>query len=167
MALATFGVLLIVSKGNLAYLLSGTFGSYGDFLILISAVNWAIFSVLSRGGLNRHPAALMMFYVMALGWLFSCIWIFGFGPGLGEIPQITIPGWLAILTLGIFGSGLAYIAWYDALQALPAAQLSVFINIEPLVTMVIAAFMLGEAITAASVIGGILTILGVYLVNRK
>jgi drug/metabolite transporter (DMT)-like permease len=165
--LAAFGVLLIVSRGNLGSLFSGSFGTPGDFLILISAVNWAVFSVLSRSGLNRHPAALMMFYVMALGWLFSCVWLFGLGPGLGEIPNITTPGWLAILTLGIFGSGLAYIAWYDALQVLPAGQLSAFINIEPLVTMVIAAFMLGEAITAASVIGGVITILGVYLVNRK
>ncbi len=43
MALATFGVLLIVSKGNLAYLLSGTFGSYGDFLILIRPLTGQFF----------------------------------------------------------------------------------------------------------------------------
>jgi drug/metabolite transporter (DMT)-like permease len=72
-----------------------------------------------------------------------------------------------ILILGIFGSGLAYIAWYDALQALPASQLGVFIYIEPLVTMVIAASLLAEAVTVASVIGGAVTILGVYLVNRQ
>jgi len=165
--LATSGVLLIVSKGNLSSLASGKFGTPGDFLILISAVNWAVFSVLSRRGLAAHPAARMMFYVMLLGWLFACIWLFGFGPGLGEIPHITATGWTSILILGIFGSGLAYIAWYDALQALPASQLGVFIYIEPLVTMIVAAFLLAEAVTIASVIGGAVTILGVYLVNRK
>jgi drug/metabolite transporter (DMT)-like permease len=165
--LATCGVLLIVSKGNLSSLASGKFGTPGDFLILISAVNWAVFSVLSRRGLAAHPAARMMFYVMLLGWLFACVWLFGFGPGLGEIPHITAAGWTSILILGIFGSGLAYIAWYDALQALPASQLGVFIYIEPLVTMVVAAFLLAEAVTVASVIGGAVTILGVYLVNRK
>jgi drug/metabolite transporter (DMT)-like permease len=165
--LATAGVLLIVSKGNLSSLVAGKFGTSGDFLILISAVNWAVFSVLSRRGLAAHPAARMMFYVMLLGWLFACIWLFGFGPGWSEIPDITATGWISILILGIFGSGLAYIAWYDALQALPASQLGVFIYIEPLVTMVIAASLLAEAVTVASVIGGAVTILGVYLVNRQ
>jgi drug/metabolite transporter (DMT)-like permease len=165
--LATAGVLLIVSKGNLLSLATGKFGTPGDFLILISAVNWAVFSVLSRRGLAAHPAARMMFYVMLLGWLFACAWLFGFGPGLSEIPHITSIGWASILVLGIFGSGLAYIAWYDALQALPASQLGVFIYIEPLVTMVIAAILLAEAVTVASIIGGAITILGVYLVNRK
>jgi drug/metabolite transporter (DMT)-like permease len=109
----------------------------------------------------------MMFYVMLLGWLFACIWLFGLGPGLSEIPHITATGWISILILGIFGSGLAYIAWYDALQILPASQLGVFIYIEPLVTMIVAALLLAEAVTVASVIGGAVTILGVYLVNRR
>src|SRR5581483_849310 len=121
--LASFGVLLIVSKGSLSALFTGKEGTIGDLLVLISAPNWAIYTVLSRRELARHPAARMMFYVMLLGWLFTNIWIFGFGPGLREIHNITAKGWGAILVLGIFGSGLAYIAWYDALQALPASQL--------------------------------------------
>jgi drug/metabolite transporter (DMT)-like permease len=104
---------------------------------------------------------------MLFGWLFACIWLFGLGPGWSEIPHITTVGWVSILVLGIFGSGLAYIAWYDALQVLPASQLGVFIYIEPLVTMVVAAILLSETVTIASIIGGAITILGVYLVNRK
>lgn len=165
-ALAAFGVLLIVSKGNLAALFTGREGTIGDLLVLISAPNWAIYTVLSRRELARHPAARMMFYVMLLGWLFTNIWIFGFGPGLSEIGSITIKGWGAILVLGIFGSGLAYIAWYDALQALPASQLGVFLNIEPLVTTVLAALLLNEAITLLVLLGGAIIIAGIYLVNR-
>ncbi len=164
--LAAMGVLVIVSRGDLAALAAGDFGTPGDFLILISALNWAVFSILSRRGLERHPAARMMFYVMALGWLFASIWLFGFGPGWSEIPHFTLNGWGNILVLGILGSGLAYIAWYDALQVIPAGQLGAFIYVEPLVTMVMAAFLLGEAITVVSIIGGAATIVGVYLVNR-
>ncbi|OGO74830.1 MAG: hypothetical protein A3K41_02385, partial [Chloroflexi bacterium RIFOXYD12_FULL_57_15] len=101
-ALAAFGVLLIVSKGNLLSLFAGKEGTVGDFLIFISAINWAVFSILSRRELARHPAARMMFYVMLLGWLFTCVWIFGFGPGISEIPQLSPKGWGAILMLGIF-----------------------------------------------------------------
>ncbi|MBI1793958.1 MAG: DMT family transporter [Chloroflexi bacterium] len=166
-AAAALGVLLIVSKGNLGALFSGKEGTIGDLLVFISAPNWAIYTILSRRELARHPAARMMFYVMLLGWLFTTVWIFGFGPGLSEIPNITLKGWGAILVLGIFGSGLAYIAWYDALQALPASQLGVFLNIEPLVTTLIAASLLGEPITLLVLSGGAIIIFGVWLVNKK
>jgi drug/metabolite transporter (DMT)-like permease len=164
--LAAFGVLLIVSKGNFAALFTGHVGSIGDLLILISAPNWAIYTVLSRRELARHPAARMMFFVMLLGWLFTTIWIFGFGPGLSEISHLDGRGWVALLGLGIFGSGLAYIAYYDALQVLPASQLGVFLNIEPLVTTLLAAPLLGEPITFIVLLGGGIIILGIYLVNR-
>lgn len=163
--LAAFGVLLIVSRGDLLSLAGGSFGAPGDFLILISAINWAVFSVLSRSGLKNHPAARMMFYVMLCGWIFSIVWLFGFGPGLSEISGLSATGWGSLLVLGIFGSGLAYIAWYDALQELPATQLGVFIYIEPLVTLVMAALMLNEIISPISLLGGALTLAGVTLVN--
>lgn len=166
-ALAGFGVLSIVSKGNFSALFSGHEGTIGDFLILISAINWAVYTILSRRELARHPAARMMFYVMLLGWLFTSIWIFGFGPGYSEISHLTTSGWSAILMLGIFGSGFAYIAYSDALQALPASQLGAFLNIEPLVTAVLAAVMIGEKITVISLAGGAIILFGIYLVNRK
>ena len=164
--LAAAGVLLIVSKGDLKALFAGRQGTIGDLLIFISAVNWAVYTILSRRELRRHPAARMMFYVMLLGWLFTCVWLFGPGPGLSELPSISARGWAAILMLGIFGSGLAYIAWYDALQALPAAQLGAFLNIEPLVTTLLATLMLNEPIGWITLLGGAIILAGVYLVNR-
>jgi len=164
--IAALGVLLVVSNGNLSGLASGETGTNGDLLILISSLNWAVYTILSRRELARHPAARMMFYVMLFGWLFACVWIFGFGPALTELPRLTISGWTAILILGIFGSGLAYIAWYDALQAIPASQLGVFINIEPLVTMLFAPI-IGETFSPISLLGGGIIILGVWLVNRR
>jgi drug/metabolite transporter (DMT)-like permease len=157
---------MIVRKGDLVALFSGHGGSIGDLLILISAPNWAIYTVLSRRELARHPAALMMFFVMLLGWLFTTVWTFGFGPGLSEIGRLDVRGWSAILVLGIFGTGLAYIAYYDALQVLPASQLGVFLNIEPLVTTLLAAPFLGEPITLIVLLGGAIIIVGIYLVNR-
>lgn len=164
--IATFGVLMVVSKGDWHALSTGTFGTPGDFLILISAVNWAVFSILSRRGLAVHPPARMMFYVMLFGWLFSWAWLFGAGPGFSELPRLTSTGWTSLLILGVFGSGIAYITWYDALKVLPASQLSVFIYIEPLITTVVAALLLSEAVNLAAVLGGGITILGIYMVNK-
>ena len=162
--LAFCGVLVIISKGDLGSLSIGKFGAPGDKLILISSVSWAIFSVLSRRGLQSYPASLMMFYVMVFGWLFTSV-LFLPARGFLELSNLTFNGWTAVVFLGIFCSGLAYIAWYDALKALSAAQTGAFLYIEPLITVVVAFFILGETITAASLIGGAVTLFGVWLVN--
>jgi drug/metabolite transporter (DMT)-like permease len=107
----------------------------------------------------------MMFYVMTFGWLFSSILFFA-GPGNGQISQIPWDGWLAILFLGIFCSGIAYIFWYDALKVLPVAQTGAFLYIEPIITVIVAAILINEAITFASLIGGFTILFGVWLVNR-
>jgi drug/metabolite transporter (DMT)-like permease len=164
--LAGLGVILVVSNGNLASLELGRFGEPGDILVLISAFNWAVFSALSRRGLKSHPAARMMFYVMTFGWLFTGILFFA-GPAPHEITQLSIDGWLGVSFLGIFCSGLAYIAWYDALQALPAAQLGAFLYLEPPVAVVVAALILAEATTWAALLGGGIILFGVWLVNRN
>jgi drug/metabolite transporter (DMT)-like permease len=164
--LAAAGVLLVVSNGDLASLELGRFGAPGDILVLISALNWAVFSALSRRGLKSHPPARMMFYVMAFGWLFTSILFFS-DPKLGEIPQLTRDGWLGLGFLGVLCSGLAYIAWYDALQVLPTAQLGAFLYLEPLVTVVIAALILAESVTWATLLGGAIILLGVWLVNNQ
>jgi drug/metabolite transporter (DMT)-like permease len=163
---AALGVLLVVTDGNLFAMMQGSFGTTGDFLILVSSVNWAVFSVLSRRGLEKHPATRMMFFVMVLGWIFTSILFFSAG-GITEIAGLEFNGWYAVAFLGIFCSGLAYIAWYDALQALSTAQTGVFLYIEPLVAVVVAAIILSEPITWASLIGGTVILLGVWLVNRN
>ena len=164
--LSACGVLLVVTRGDLVLLASGKFGTVGDFLILVSAPNWAVFSILSRRGLNKYPAALMMFYVMTFGWLFSSVLFFAQG-GLSQIGPIPWDGWAAIAFLGVFCSGVAYIFWYDALQALPVAQTGAFLYIEPVVTVIVAALILGERMYLATLLGGVLILAGVWLVNRK
>ncbi len=167
--LASVGVLLVVTKGKLSSLAAGRFGDPGDILVLISALNWAVFSVLSRGYLQgnggRRPAARMIFYIMSIGWAFTSVQ-FLIGNGPGELAQLTLNGWLGIGFLGVFCSGLAYVFWYDALQVVPASQVGAFLYLEPLVTAVVAAALLEEEITPVSLLGGAIILLGVWLVNR-
>lgn len=164
-ALAAFGVLVVVSKGSLSTVTAGRFGEPGDVLILLSAVNWAVFSVLSRRGLKRHSSAGMMFWVMTLGWLLTTV-SFLAGPGLADI-RLTTAGWAAMAFLGIACSGIAYVFWYDALRVLPAGQVGALLYLEPLVTVVIAAALLKEPVLPATLGGGAAILVGVWLVSRE
>jgi drug/metabolite transporter (DMT)-like permease len=163
--LAMAGVLVVVSKGNFASLAIGNFGTPGDFLILISAVNWAVFSILSRRGLKSHPSTRLTFWVMTIGWLITSVAFFAQGR-TSEIQLLDSRGWWAMVFLGIFTTGLAYIAWFDALGQLPAAQTGAFLFIEPPASMVVAAIVLNEAVTWASLLGGAVILFGVWLVNK-
>jgi drug/metabolite transporter (DMT)-like permease len=164
--LAALGVLLVISEGDISSLSIGQFGNEGDRLILISALNWAVFSVISRRGLEHHPAALMMFYVMAIGWLIISVAFF-VGSNQYDLRSLSYSGWLGVLFLGIFCSGIAYVFWYDALKSLLASQVGVFLYFEPLVAVLVAAFLLGESIILASMVGGGIILLGVWMVNRS
>ncbi len=164
--LAAFGVLLVVSGGDFGSLGMDQAGMPGNLYILASAPNWAIFSVLSRRGLDRYPADVMMLYVMGFGWLFSSILFFS-GPGFSEFGQLSANGWTGVAFLGIACSGLAYVFWYDGLQAIPASQLGALLYLEPLVAVGIAAVLLAEPVLVASIIGGAAILAGVYLVERS
>jgi drug/metabolite transporter (DMT)-like permease len=158
--LGTSGVLLIVSRGNWASLAAGSFGSIGDFLVSVSTVTWALFSVYSRKALQRHAAAPMMLWVMSGGWVMTAVpWVLS--GGLGRVGQLAPSGWTAIVFLGVLCSGLAYVFWYDALRVLPTAKVGSLLYLEPLVTMVVAAALLGEAVTVSSIVGGLVILAGI------
>ncbi|MFP5288262.1 MAG: DMT family transporter, partial [Thermoanaerobaculia bacterium] len=134
--------------------------------IVASAPNWAVFSVLSRRGLKRYPSAAMMFWVMTFGWLLSGIPLLA-GPGISDVPRLSARGWMAVVFLGVFCSGLAYVFWYDALSRLPSSQVGTFLYIEPLVTVVIATAMLGEKLTLPTLAGGVAILVGVWMVSLR
>jgi drug/metabolite transporter (DMT)-like permease len=166
MALAAGGVVLVVTHGDLGTVAHGRFGEPGDILMLVSAFTWALFSVNSRRGLRHHPPTLMMFFVMAFGWLFSCPLFFVQGSP-AQIVNLSFSGWLAILFLGIFCSGVAYIFWYDALKIISVSRVGALLYLEPLIAVAVAAVMLGEPVLLISIVGGGLILLGVWMVNRR
>jgi drug/metabolite transporter (DMT)-like permease len=163
--LAAIGVMLVVGKGDIRGLFRGAFGTRGDILILISALNWAVFSILSSRGLKIYQPTQMMFFVMTIGWLFTSI-LFYTGGWFSDIVHITWISFIGVLFLGVFCSGLAYIAWYDGLQVLSATQIGAFLYLEPLVAVIVAWAILGENILLITIAGGAIILLGVRLVQQ-
>jgi len=166
MALAILGVLLIVSNGHIGGLFQNGFGAPGDILVLLSAPNWAIYSILLRKTLQRESALKGTFFTILFGWLISSV-PFIFEKGWQLIPHLTFSGWASILYLGIFCTFLAYVFYYDAVQNLSSASVGVYLFIEPIATMLIAAVLLHETITWISIVGGALILIGISLVNKS
>lgn len=164
--LAGMGVLLVISRGDFGALVGGNFGKPGDLLVSISAPNWALFSVLSRPILKHHSALKVTFFVLFFGWLLTSI-PFIASAGWQEFSQLSLNGWLGIAFLGVFCSALAYVLYYDSLSQLPASQVGAFLYLEPLTATVIAMLVLSEKILLATLAGGGLILLGVWLVDHS
>jgi drug/metabolite transporter (DMT)-like permease len=176
--LAAGGTVAVISGGNLSALVEGGVGTAGDILIIISAINWALFTVLSKRVIHssegsqtqdqiggRNPIRVIL-VVMGFGWVFCLPWAIIDG-GWQGLAVLDGRGWAALIFLGVACSGLAYLLWYYALDALSAAQTGVFHYIQPLVTTVLAGPMLGEAATATISLGGAVILLGVWWANRR
>jgi drug/metabolite transporter (DMT)-like permease len=166
LALALIGTALVVSRGRLGAGAIGLPATWGDLLVLLSAPNWAIFSVLSKRLLTRYPPVFVVTAIMGMGWLMLLPFFVG-SAGWQELSGLGGSEWAGLLFLGICCSGLAYVFWYDALQVAPAGQVAAFLYLEPLVTVGVAALALGERPTLATLMGGGFILAGVWLVNRR
>lgn len=85
-----------------------------------------------------------------------------------SIPIRNIPwqSWAAIAYLVIFSSVISFVAYLYALQHLSAEQTSIYAYINPVVAVSFGAILFGEKLTIFIVLGGIITLLGVYLINH-
>ncbi len=87
LAIAFFGVLIVVTQGALNADSLRLPSTAGDLLALASALNWAIFSVASKPLLRRLPPTLMMAYIMFFGWLMT-IPFFAASPAWNDVAHL-------------------------------------------------------------------------------
>jgi drug/metabolite transporter (DMT)-like permease len=70
-----------------------------------------------------------------------------------------------LVFLGVFGGALGFFLWTFALTRLTPTQVAVYINLNPLVAMVLAAALLAERLTIVFAVGFGVVLVGVLLVN--
>jgi drug/metabolite transporter (DMT)-like permease len=69
--------------------------------------------------------------------------------------------------LVVFGSVISFIAYIYALQKLPTEQVSIYAYINPIVAVFLGWVLFGEMLTPFIVVGVLITLFGVYLVNKS
>lgn len=74
-------------------------------------------------------------------------------------------GWLCLLVVGFFHTGVTYCLYFSALRVLPGQEVAVLSYLDPLTAVVVSVAVLGESITASQLVGGAL-ILGFTLWNE-
>jgi drug/metabolite transporter (DMT)-like permease len=164
MLIAIIGVLMVTSARSGQS--PGIEVNFGYILMVLSTMNWAVYSVLLKRLRVPLPSLIVTFYMSLLGCLLSIPFLLR-SKGWENMSFLTNTEWAHILFLGIFVSGVGYWYWAKALEVMEASRVSMFLYLEPLVTFIAAVFLLHEKILFISILGGIIIILGVIMVNGQ
>ena len=70
-----------------------------------------------------------------------------------------------VLFLGIFGGALGYFLWTFALSRLTPTQVAVYVNVNPMVAIILGAALLAEKLTGVFLVGFVSVVVGVLFVN--
>lgn len=137
----------------------------GIVFSIIATWTWAIATLYTK----QQAASYNPYFSLGLQMLISGICLTGFTTATGSaVPLSAIPweSWAAIAYLIIFGSLIAFVCYLYALQNLPTEQASLYAYVNPIVAVLCGWVVFGEKVTGFIIIGGLVTLLGVYLVNR-
>lgn len=135
----------------------------GVIVLLLAAIAAAVYFVLQKPYLARYSALHLVTYVIWAGTLLLLV----FTPGLiEEVTNAPIKATVATIYLGIFPSAVAYVCWSYALSRAPASIVASFLYLQPVFAVIIAWIWLNEIPALISIIGGVVIILGVFLVNK-
>jgi drug/metabolite transporter (DMT)-like permease len=138
---------------------------WGILFSVIATWTWAIATLYTK----KQATHFNPYFSLGLQMVIGGVSLYTFSAATGRAVNITaIPwqSWAAIAYLVIFGSLIAFVCYLYALQNLPTEQASVYAYINPIVAVVLGSMVFDESLTVYLAIGGLVTLLGVYLVNR-
>ncbi|MGV8861444.1 MAG: DMT family transporter [Pseudomonas sp.] len=154
------GVLVVISAGNLSTLIEQGV-NMGDAMMLVATLAYAVYSTLLKKWQLRMPP-LQLLYLQVLVAIIVLLPLFVLSPKAGLSPS-NIP---LILYACIPTSMLAPLMWMHAISRLGPSRTTLFFNLLPIVTALIAAAGLGERLALYHLLGGALTLGGVVLAER-
>ena len=162
-AIGFLGLLVLLSPG----LREGLHGHSGQLLgssvAVASAFAWTAGSVLSRRAKLQTGAFVSAGWEMIIAGLFNGLLVLA--TGAGHHVHWTRQGIWSIAWLVTFGSLVGYTAYIYLLDHVPVAKVSTYAYINPIVAVLLGAWLLGERMVAVQYAGMAAILVAVYLVT--
>ncbi len=145
---------------------------WGDLLQVLSCFTWTAYTLASGPLVARHGALRTTALTMSIAAVFTGIVAAATGwcqpsdfaaPG-PPVTSLEVLG--ALLFLGPVCSGLAYYAWFAAVDRDGPTRVGALLYLEPFVTVAVAWTWRNEPVYIHALLGGVLVLLGVRLVAR-
>jgi drug/metabolite transporter (DMT)-like permease len=157
------GVIVLVLPGLTAALGGSEFT--GEIALLGSTLSYAVGAVYSRR--NIKGLRPMIPAVFQVGFAFVMVSVLALVFENPFAVQWNVDAFIAVVWLGLLGSGLAYLLMFRLLNRIGATATSQLAYLLPVVGIITGALMFGEQVDARIIGGTALILFGVTLVNSR
>ena len=162
--IAMIGIILINFNGSMVLKLN----PMGDLLAILAAFVWAIYAILtkkvSQFGYNTIQTTRRIFLYGVI-FMLPALSVLPFEWGFERFLQPV--NLFNILFLGLGASALCFVTWNTAVKLLGAVKTSIYIYLVPAVTVITSILILNETITWIAACGTLLTLVGLFISERK
>ena len=159
--LSFLGLLYVMSQGNLQSLVHLA-GHWGDLLMILAVFLYAFYGVFLKKWQIQMPLLTSLYVQIAFALLFHLPFVFVLGLDVINSQNVG-----SVLYAGVFPSIVAPLVWMMAVQYIGPNRTSIFMNVMPIGTALIAYFWLNEAWTIYHTIGGVIILLGIALAQKR
>lgn len=132
--------------------------------LLAAAIAWALGTVVFQRRFHRDEMPEANAYQLiggALGLLVVTLLLTPL-----PLPVFTPALWATVLWLGVLGTAVAYAIWFMLLGRTPAATLSAYVFLVPVVALTASATFFGERLSIAQIVGVGLVLVSIYGISR-
>ena len=158
------GAGVVVSKGSMSEIFKGSVGR-GELFILGCVLCWVAYSLIGKAAMKSLSALVCVSYSSAIGAI--ALFVPAVFEGLLQNARhASFVDWLCIFFLGVFGTVIGFVWYYQGVKSLGPTQAGLFINFVPIFAILSALLILGESVTLSLAAGAAMVISGAYLTNR-
>lgn len=137
----------------------------GDLLAFAGSLTFAAFTVFGKEVTRHHSGVTVNAFAYIGGAALLLPVVLFLGAGVDPL-SVSLRGWLSILYMAVFPSVICYVGYFYALNYIPASQVAVFAYLQPAIATLMAVPLLGETVSSALVMGGIVALVGVAITQR-
>jgi drug/metabolite transporter (DMT)-like permease len=137
----------------------------GDFLLVFAVLTFASYIAFGKEFIAKYGALKTAAGVFMAGCT-AYIPLFIYDAPNFTLEQLTYKGIIGFIFLSIVVAYLAYFLWYYVLKSIPVSKVTTFSNLSPLLTVLFSVIFLSEDISLYLILGGIITLAGVFLMHR-
>jgi len=157
------GVMIIAVQGHWNVLMSLQF-NFGDMLMILATLFYAVYSVLLKNKPSLHWLSLML--VLSCSALFASLPFTLYEVAAEKVIWPDLTGVAVVFYTAVFASLMAQTFWIRGVELVGSNAASLFINLVPLIASLLALTILGEQIHVYHVIGMVLIIGGVFFAQK-
>lgn len=167
-----FGVLLgftgvvFIFRNGLSDILDPNY-KVGIAYLSIAILSWSIAVLYSKKHAHQtNNITLNLFYQFSIASLIQLVLAFLFSSD-ADINLWSFRSFAAVVYLAVFGSVVAFFAYYYALQRVSAVRVSVLNYVNTIIAIFLGWLLLDEVITLDFIIAAVLIMSGVFIINYK